>query len=171
MHDHNLLGRALRRLSTIQVRHPAIVLLLTLLTLLPSGFLASKLSLRASFKELLPDHKPSVAEMRRVNEKLAGASTLTVVITGSNAESLKRTIDALSPKIRSLPGEYVVGVDDGTRAVRKFFEQHKTLYADLEDIRQIHDDVQERYDWEVQKAAGTALDFGESDVPDLSPRR
>lgn len=75
------------------------MLLVALLTLFPAGFLASKLSLRASFNELLPDHKPSVVEMRRVNEKLAGASTLTVVVTGSNAESLKRTIDALSPKI------------------------------------------------------------------------
>ncbi|MGE0324442.1 MAG: RND family transporter [Polyangiaceae bacterium] len=169
MNDQNVLARLHRWLAAIQVKHPGIVLIVALLTLLPAGFFASKLSLRSSFKELLPDHKASVVEMRRVNEKLAGASTLTVVITGSNTESLKRTIDALSPKLRTLPPEYVVGVDDGTRAVRKFFEENKALYADLKDIQQIHDDVEERYDWEVQKAAGTALDFGEDEVPDLSP--
>ncbi|MCA9630012.1 MAG: MMPL family transporter, partial [Myxococcales bacterium] len=169
MDDQNFLARFHRWLAAIQVRNPGVVLIVALLTLLPAGFLASKLTLRSSFKELLPDHKPSVVEMRRVNEKLAGASTLTVVITGSNVESLERTIDALSPKLQALPPEYVVGVDDGTRAVRKFFDENKALYADLEDIQKIHDDVEERYDWEVQKAAGTALDFDDEDVPDLSP--
>ncbi|MCA9643592.1 MAG: MMPL family transporter [Polyangiaceae bacterium] len=168
MNDQNVLARMHRWLAAIQVKHPGIVLIVALLTLLPAGFFASKLSLKSSFKELLPDHKASVVEMRRVNEKLAGASTLTVVISGSSTESLKRTIDALSPKLRALPADYVVGVDDGTRAVRKFFEDNKALYADLKDIQQIHDDVEERYDWEVQKAAGTALDFGEDEVPDLS---
>ena len=117
MNDQNVLARMHRWLAAIQVKHPGIVLSVALLTLVPAGFLASKLTLKSSFKELLPDHKASVVEMRRVNDKLAGASTLTVVITGSNTESLKRTIDSLSPRIRAFPPEYVVGVDDGTRAV------------------------------------------------------
>src|SRR5690606_29107338 len=41
-------------------------------------------------------------------------------------------------------------------------------YADLKDIQQLHDDVEERYDYEVQKAAGTALDFEDDAPPDLS---
>jgi len=167
MHD-NPLARLHRWLAAIQVKRPWLVLFCALISLIPAGALASKLTLRSSFKELLPDHKPSVVEMRRVNEKLAGASTLTVVITGSNAESLKRLIDALSPRLRELPPEFVVAVDDGTRAVRAYFEKNKHLYADLEDIQKLHDDVEERYDYEVQKAAGTALDLDDDAPPDLS---
>ncbi len=164
----NTFDRLFHRLGQFQVKHPLWMLLFSVFSLLPTGYLASKLTLRSGFNELLPDGKPSVVEMRRVNERLASASTLTVVATGSSPEGLKRLIDALSPRLRELPPEYVVGVDDGTRAVRAFFEENKHLYADLKDIQQIHDDVEERYDYEVQKAAGTSLDLDDDEPPDLS---
>jgi predicted RND superfamily exporter protein len=135
--------------------------LVVLATVLPAGFFASRLQIRSSFKELLPESRPSVVEMRRLAPRLAGVSTLVVAIQGRDEASLRRFIDALAPKIRALGPKYVSGVDEGSRDARRFIDAHKPLYADLADLRALHDDVLARYDYEVGKRAG--LDLGLSD--------
>lgn len=152
-------------LADRQLRRPWWVVACVLLTLIPAGLLASRLELRTSFSELLPDDKPSVVELHRVNERLAGASTLTVAAEGSDVESLKRFVDRVAPRIRELGPEYVAGVDDGTRVVQEFFRQNKHLYADLPDLQKLRDDVVARYDWEVGKQAGTNLDLEDDEAP------
>ncbi|HEY2405064.1 MAG TPA: MMPL family transporter [Polyangiaceae bacterium] len=133
-----------------------------LVTLIPTGILTSHLSVHSAFSELLPDNKRSVIEMRRLSEHLTSSSTLTVVAESENVDALKHFVDELAPRIRQLDPNVVSSVDDGTREVREFFRAHKHLYADLTDIQKIHDDVLERYDYEVQKQAGMALDEDEA---------
>ena len=160
------------RLADFQVRRPWVVLLAALLSLVPAGWGASQLTLKTAFSELLPDNKPSVIEMHKVKERLAGLSTLTVVALSKDIDALKKFVDEVAPKIRGLPPEYVVGVDDGTREARKFFDAHKHLYADLKDIEDVHDDVVERYDYEVGKKSGMDLGLEEDDdeePPKLDP--
>src|SRR5688572_31546256 len=111
----SVLEALLLRLAAQQVARPWWVILLIGLSLLPAGWLAADLPLRTSFSELLPDDKPSVVEMRRVNERLPGNSTLTVVATGRDADSLKRFVDALAPRIRALGPDLVASVDAGPR--------------------------------------------------------
>ncbi len=145
------------------------MLLLVLATLLPTGFLASRLTLRTEFTELLPDGKRSVIEARRIAERLSGrsssgggTSTLSVVARSENIDALKRFVDALAPEIRKLDPKLVSSVQDGSREVQDFFRAHKHLYADLGDIQKIHDDVIDRYDYEVQKKGG--MDLGLDDA-------
>ena len=139
------------------------MLLLVLATLLPTSFLASRLTLRTAFSELLPDDRRSVIEARRISERLTSTSTLNVVAKSENVDALKRFVDALVPEIRKLDPKLVTSVDDGTREVQRFFRTHKHLYADLSDIQKIHDDVVDRYDYEVQKKGG--MDLGLDDAP------
>ncbi|HEY0463065.1 MAG TPA: MMPL family transporter [Polyangiaceae bacterium] len=149
-------------------------MLLVLATLLPTGFLASRLSLRTEFTELLPDGKRSVIEARRIAERLSGksspgagsGSTLSVVAKSENVDALKRFVDSLAPQIRKLDPKLVTSVQDGSREVQDFFRAHKHLYADLSDIQQIHDDVIDRYDYEVQKKGG--MDLGLDDAENTS---
>src|SRR4051812_7636196 len=102
------LERLLVRLGEFQTRRPLAVLLLVVATLLPTGFLASRLSLRTEFTELLPDGKRSVIEARRIAERLSGkasagtGSTLSVVAQSEDVEALKRLVDTLGPQIRKL---------------------------------------------------------------------
>lgn len=154
---------ALLLLTRYQLERPWLVVALIVLTLIPAGLLAKRLELRTSFSELLPDDKPSVIELRRTSSRLAGASTLTVVAEGSNVESLKRFVDALSPRLRMLGPNWVAGVDDGTRQVQQFFEQHKHLYADLRDLEQARDDLKQRWETEVAKRAGFDLGLDDED--------
>jgi len=163
------LERLLVRLGEFQTRRPLTVLLLVFATLLPTGILASKLSLRTEFTELLPDGKRSVIEARRIAERLSGkvasnagtGSTLSVVAKSENIDVLKRFVDTLAPQLRKLDPKLVTSVQTGSREVQDFFRAHKHLYADLSDIQKIHDDVVDRYDYEVQKKGG--MDLGLDD--------
>lgn len=145
-------------------------MLLVFATLLPTGFLASKLSLRTDFTELLPDDKRSVIEARRIAERLSGkvasnagtGSTLSVVAKSENVDALKRFIDTLAPAVRKLDPKLVTSVQVGSGEVQDFFRAHKHLYADLSDIQKLHDDVLDRYDYEVQKKGG--MDLGLDDA-------
>lgn len=148
-------------LTEFPLKHPVVVVLAVLATVLPAGFLASRLQIRSSFKELLPESRPSVVEMRRIAPRLAGVSTLVVAIEGRDETSLRRFIDELAPKIRALGPKYVAGVDEGSRDARRFIDAHRALYASVADLRALHDDVLARYDYEVGKKAG--LDLGLSD--------
>ena len=144
-------------------------MLLVLATLLPTGFLASRLTLRSAFSELLPDDKRSVIEMRHISERLASSSTLSVVARSESVDALKHFVDALSPELRKLDPKLVTSVDDGTRDVREFFRAHKHLYADLAEIQKMHDDVVDRYDYEVQKKSGMGLGLDDEDKTDIPP--
>ncbi len=163
-----MLERLLVRLGVTQTKRPWTIVLITLVTLLPAGWGASRLTLRTSFTELLPDSKPSVIEMRRVSKRLAGNSTFTVVAESEHTDALKKFVDEVVPKLVELGPSLVGGVDDGPRRMQAFFEQHKHLYAELDDLQKLHDDVVDRYDAQVSRAAG--FDLGLDD-PEDEPKK
>lgn len=159
----------LLKLADYQIRRPWLVVLAVFLSLIPATWGSLHLALKTGFSELLPDSKPSVVEMRRVNKRLAGMSTLTVVAEGRDKKSLERFIDDMSPRLRKLGPEYVAGVDDGTRAVRRFFSEYKYLYASLPELQKLRDDVVARYDYEVGKKSGFDLGLGdEAEPPEIT---
>jgi predicted RND superfamily exporter protein len=149
------------RLRELPLVHPFAVALVVLATLVPAALLTARIEVRSSFSELLPRSRPSVVELARVRSRLAGVSTLIVAIEGRDEASLRRFIDGLSPKIRGLGRAYVSGVDEGSREARRFVNAHRALYADLDSLRAVHDDVLSRYDYEVGKRSG--LDLGIAD--------
>ncbi|HEX3598062.1 MAG TPA: hypothetical protein VHU80_23290, partial [Polyangiaceae bacterium] len=155
-------------LIELPLAHPVAVALLVLATLVPAGVFASRLQIHSSFSELLPESRPSVVEMRRIAPRLAGVSTLIVAIEGRDAASLRRFIDELSPKLRALGPKFVSGVDEGSRDARRFIEDHKALYADVNDLRSLHDDVLARYDYEVGKRSGMDLGLADDVPPPIS---
>src|SRR5258708_12479086 len=161
---NELLGR-LRRffylLARAQVERPWAVALLAVATTVPGVLAARGLGLKTEFSEVLPDNKPSVVEMRRVGEKLTSASTLTLVaeVPQSHPEALEEFARAVVPRIQALGPQWVGAVDAGNREAHTFFDHNKLLYAPTGEIRKVHDQVRERYDYEVQKRAGGDLDL------------
>lgn len=157
-------GRSTRWLGWLRevpLAHPWWVVLAVLATLVPGVILSHSLEVRTSFSELLPESRPSVVELRRVRGRLAGVSTLVVAVEGNGPRSLMRFVDELSPRLRKLGPEYVSGVDEGDRDARRFIEGHRALYAPLDDLRALRDDIVARYDYEVGKRSG--MDLGLSD--------
>jgi predicted RND superfamily exporter protein len=153
-----VIERAMSALVHHQVSRPAVVLFLAALTVLPSAWVARGLELRTGFGELLPENMPSVVELRRIGDRLPSVSILAVTAESRDSELLKRFVDEMTPKLRELPKDLVTGVENGSRDARLFFEANQHLYADTEDLAALRDDVVARFDWEMSKALGTALD-------------
>jgi uncharacterized protein len=153
--------------ARIQIERPWLVTVLALALTIPSLIAARGLGLKTDFSELLPDNKPSVVEMRRVSEKLTSASTLTMVaeVPATHPEALEAFAAAIVPKIQALGPAWVGAVDAGNRESHAFFDHNKLLYAPLDDIRKAHDELRERYDYEVQKRAGGDLDLADPPPP------
>lgn len=161
--------RILIRLGELQTKYPWRFVLISLLTLIPAIYAIvghGGLGFRSDFAELLPEHKDSVIEMHRVSERLPGAATLTItaeIENGSNREALKKFVDLMVPRLLALGPNKVGAVDYGVQATQEFFEKNKLLYAPLKDLRQAHDEILERYDYELAKARGDFVD--EEDAP------
>jgi predicted RND superfamily exporter protein len=158
--------QALARLARMQAKWPWRFIIVAILTLIPTAWATSKLGFKSEFSELLPDNKDSVVEMRRVAQRLPGASTLSLLVQlndGSQRLAMRAFVDALVPKLQALGPNWVGSIDFGVKDTQKFFEDHELLYADEGELRKAHDRILERYDWEVAKADGTLLD--EEDAP------
>lgn len=152
-----------RRARALPVTRPWLVVVAVLLATLPAIRATVRLPVRTGLTELLPESRPSVVEFRRVRPRLSGVSTLIVVAEGADTAALRRFVDVMAPRIRALGPRYVAGVDEGNRAIPHFMESHKYLYADLEELRTLRNDVVARYDEEIGRRAG--FDLGLSDEP------
>ncbi len=142
-------ARAVERLVDWQVKRPFQVLFVALLLVIPSLLLARGLELRTGFESLLPENKPSVQELARVGARTAGVSTFIIVADGKDKEKLKAFGDALLPKLRAIGPEWVGTAENGVQAEKEFLRQRQALFLPLEKIQEIHDKVEDRYDYEV----------------------
>ena len=161
------LPRLLVWLGSLQARRPFLLLLVAFLSLLPAAWATSHLTLKPDLAELLPENKDSVITARRVGKRLAGASTLTItaeVKDGQNHLALTRFVDALVPKLTALGPDKVGRVDYGTQDRDRFFGENKILFAKMDDLQKAHDDIVERYDYEVAKRSGNLLD--DTEIPE-----
>jgi len=155
-------------LASWQSNRPWTVLAIAVITVAIAAWGASRLTLKTSFGELLPENAESVKVAERVGERLVSASTLTVVAQGDDPDALKKFVDALAPAIRDLGPEWVGNVDDGVRATNQFFRDNALLYAPVEDVREIHEEIVSRYRYEVEKRAGLLIDEDEEPPPAIT---
>ncbi len=153
----------LRPIADAQISHPWRFLLLALITVAFALALASKLTLKSALSELLPDNKQSVIVARQVRKKLSSVSTLSVLIEGSDNDGLKRFVDELVVKLDAIGPPLIDTVEGGVQASRKFIHDYRFLYAPLDTVQKVHDEIMDRYEYEVGKRAGFLLD--EDDPP------
>lgn len=167
MTDHSP-SKFLVSLSQLQARRPFLVLLVALLTLIPATYFTMRLGFKPDFAELLPDHKDSVVEMRRVSKRLPGITTVTItaeIAEGKNEANLVKFVDTIVPKLEALGHPWVERVEWGSHDTKKFFDQNKLLFAKMEDLQKARDEIVERYEYEVQKQTGMLLDDSEANAP------
>lgn len=151
----------LARLAKLQSARPWLFVIVAILSLIPSLWAASGLGFRADFAELLPENKESVVELRRASQRLAGVATLTItaeIAGGKSPESLQKFVDEVVPRLHELGPEWVGAVDSGVHDTQKFFSEHALLYANIDDLRKAHEEILDRYDYEVAKASGNLID-------------
>ena len=152
--------------AKLQATRPWLLVVIAVVTMLPAAWATSRLGLKLELSELLPDSKESVIEMRRVSKRLAGSATLSVIVRTAkpgHARELEACVDALVPALYGLGKDWVGAVDYGVKDARQFFDENALFYASLDELKQAHDRIVERYDWEVSKEQGSLLD--EEDEP------
>ena len=138
-----------RRLIAIQIRRPALLLLLAVVLTAPAVYLARSLELRTGFESLLPENKASVIEMKRVAEHTAGVSTLAIVMDGKDKQALQKFGEALLPPLRAMGPEWVGTAEVGIHAERDFLKQRQALYVPVEKLRDLADKVERHFGREV----------------------
>ena len=156
------------KLADFQVNRPALPLLLAAIITVIAVSFAMKLKIQTGFEALLPENRPSVLELHRVAKQTAGVSTLFIVLEGgpnTPKEALRKAGDTLVPEIAKLGSPWVGSVEDGVHDVVKFIGPRAGLYADADKLAKVQADIEARYQYEVNKAAGTLLDDTETPPP------
>jgi hypothetical protein len=162
------LSRFLQALVAWQTARPALLLGIAFLTVAFAAEGASRLKLKTAFGELLPQGKESVIVANRVKDRLPAATTLSIVIHGRDKEGLKRFVDALTEELQALGPDQVGTVDSGTRETDAFLKRYRYLYASLKDIKELHDTIVDRYEYEVSKLAGFDLGLEDEEPPRIT---
>lgn len=134
--EPNLLERWLARYTSFAVRRPGRVLGVAAVVLFCGSLLASQLQVKGDFVSLLPSQSGTAKRFQAaLSRKLAGASTLVVVIESPDSAANERLIDALAGKLRKLPKRLVASIQTGAAAERRYFNEQRWLFASERDLR------------------------------------
>jgi hypothetical protein len=148
----------LARLVDLQVRKPLVPLACVLAVTIFFGWHAAHLALRMQYEAFLPDRAPSVVELGRLHARTDPSQTLLVLLEGEDREALHRTGDAVVAELRALGPTVVTNATDGTRAAREFVGPRSAFFLSEPELARIEAQVDERWDYEVQKASDMLLD-------------
>lgn len=141
-------------LRRLLVERPLTVLACVALATGASLLLATRLELRTGFDSLLPESRPSVKELRRVEKRTASLSTIFVVLEGEDPAALRRAGDALVPALVQLGPPWVGEAADGVQDVIAFMRPREGLFASLDQLKRLRDQVEERFAYEVGARSG-----------------
>jgi len=120
---------------------------------------ASHLKLRSDFKELLPENFQSLKDLDRILKRVGGEGSLIVAIESNNPEASMHFANDFVAKVKGYPSGYVNQIDYNVSEVKKFFEDHKYLYMDLEDIKTLYDRLNRRIQRQKLKSSVLFLSF------------
>lgn len=91
--------------------------------------------------DLLPQDYPSVQTLLKIRDKLKPKKSFGVVLESNDAEAIKRALYDLKARFEQRPE---VGRALVTKPAYAFFDKHKLLYLELEDLKEIRDRVRRK---------------------------
>jgi uncharacterized membrane protein YdfJ with MMPL/SSD domain len=150
-------------LIELQVRRPWVPLGFVALVTIVFGVFASRLELRTRYEALLPEHEPSVLELRRVSARTALAQTVLVVAEGEDTITLRAFGDEATAALVGLGPDTISSAEDGPHETKAFLAPRAGLFLSTKDLARLDADVAARWEYEVAKASGNLLD--DSDPP------
>ena len=139
----SLLQRFLRN----ALKHPKIVLGIALAVTLLSIYPVRNLKWELRMIDMLPDSSEVKKTNAIVEENFGGFGSLVAVITSKDSALNSRLVQGLAKELEG--NRYINFVE--YKSEMDFFEKHKLLYVNTEDLRKIRDrisDLQSRYKFE-----------------------
>lgn len=152
-------------LTRVQVARPWAFALVGLVLVAASLPLVSQLGLNGDFTALLPEHKPSVIDLNEIRERFGRQATLTIAVQAETSSDARAFVRRLAPRIEALEERRVSAVDWNVSAFERFVEEHRYLYAPLEDLEELRDVLSDRLSFELGKANPLYVDLGDGEEP------
>jgi len=149
--------------------------LLTLLLGVACLFFASRLQLKPSFAELLPDQLESVKRFNHVVDRIGGMGLLLVGVESPSFQANKKFVDALAQKLETIGPEEIRYFEYRFDQVRSFFEKYGLHYLKTDDLFKLKKNLEENIEKKVQKKKDSAfslflgLDEEEDDEGEIGP--
>ena len=142
-------------------RRPFTVIFLVLTTMAGFFAVASRLEIRSDLLELLPEESAGKRALLHQLGQVGGGSTLIVVVESPDRAANERAIDELAARLERLgPAQPLVAyVESSTKDVRRFYEDHKWLYASVEELQKSDDDL----DHAIARRSGLVSDLEEEE--------
>ncbi len=145
-------------LVDLQVRRPFAPLALVAVVTVFFALHAARLTLRTEYEALLPENAPSVLELHRLERRTSASQTVLVLLEGPERAELRRMGDEVAVALRALGPDVVSSAEDGTQSARAFLAPRAALFSSARELAHVRDQVDARWDYEVAKADGFALD-------------
>ena len=152
----------LDRLASAQLRRPWTFALVAYLLAALAVPLLLQLRLKPGFVSLLPSDKPSVRDLETAGSRIGGLSTLTVAVLSQDRDALPAFRQGPVPRLSAIRGHGIRSVDWSVSAFADFVREHRELYADLEDLREVRDGLEDRLDYERSKANPLIVYMGDT---------
>jgi len=146
-------------------RHRKLCVLISIVLLASSAYLSSRLALKSSLKELLPQNTESVVQLDRMLAKVGGISVLTVAVESENVEANKKFVDDLTEKLDALPKSEVRYVISKVDKIREFYEDNFIHYINVADLNKLYDRLKRLVDYEKLKRTPLFFDLGLEESP------
>jgi len=142
----------------VSVKRSGTIIIVSLALLLLGGFFASQIGLRTDLVELLPTDAPSVVNLETMKKRVATYSNLAIAIESPDLAASQKFADDIAAEVARFPKEEVLAVDHNISDVKDFFTRYKYLFADLADLRDVHDKIALRIREETESAVFESLD-------------
>jgi uncharacterized protein len=120
--------------------------------------LAVRLQLKTSFEHLLPENASSVVELRRITALAPSTANVFVVLEGKETARLRALGDEIVVRLRERARPLIEDVEDGVHEARRYLLPRVGLFAKVEELERLVEDINALWDYEVGKKAGTLLD-------------
>ena len=156
------------RLAAAQVSRPGLFVVVAALITAASVPLALQLGLNSQWTALLPEHAPSVDDLREAEARVGSLATVTVAIhsESKNLPAMEALARDLAERLDALPDNVVKSVDWNVSEYRDFVYAHRHLYADLADLREARDALRELLERERERANPFFVDLEDDEGPE-----
>lgn len=161
-----MIRRIVGRVVDASGRRPLLVLALALLSIAGTWAYAwAKLELHSDLLELLPRDSPGFRAFEHQLGRTGGGASIIAVIESPDRAANERFVDAFADALARDKTPEIAYVEHGTKDVRKFFDDHKWLYADLAEL----EDADREIDHEVAIRTESVVNLLDDDEPKPGP--
>ncbi len=149
-----MIERWTTRLALAQAKSPIGFLVAAALALAVSLPTMLSLKLNSSWTAMLPSDKPSVLDLKATEKRVGGLNELALSISGADTKTLIAFARELVPRLERLkqdPSARIFAIEWNVAEYEDFVFAHRHLYAELDDLQEIRDELQLRLDYERLK--------------------